>query len=139
MAERGFRLGSGQVFAIISALAVVAIVVLVRTAPPPSPGAASARRWSGGPRSPADSAAYLDSLDEAAERRVLRETMSLAEVAAGVEVPVDSLVAELRLPATTSQTVPLRAILLENHLTIKDVRDARRRVESRLGRTGGLR
>ena len=139
MAERGFRLGSWQVFAIISALAVVAIVVLVRTAPPPPPGAVSGVRHQGSPRNEADSAAYLDSLDEAAERRVLRETMTLAETAARVDLPADSLVAELRLPATTSLTVPLRGILLENRLTLKDVRDARRRVELRLGRTGGLR
>lgn len=137
MAERGFRLGSWQVFAIISALAVVAIVVLVRTAPPPSPGAASVLRHRSGPRSEVDSAAYLDSLDEVAERRMLRETMTLAEVAARAEIPVDSLVAELRLPATTSLTVPLRAILPENHVTMKDVRDARRRLELRLGIAAG--
>jgi hypothetical protein len=134
MAERGFRLGTWRTFAVLSVLAVVVIVLLVRTAPPPPPEAGSARRWSGGPRSEADSAAYLDSLDEAAERRMLRETMTLAEVAARVEIPVDSLVAELRLPATASPTVPLRAILLEHHLTMKDVRDARRRLEVRLGR-----
>ena len=139
MAERGFRLGSWQVFAIISVLAVVAIVVLVRTAPPPSPEARSGLRHPGGPRSEADSAAYLDSLDEAAERRVLRETMTLAEAAARVEIPADSLAAELRLPATTSLTVPLRAILLENHLTLQDVRDARRRLEVRLGKAAGRR
>jgi len=137
MAERGFRLGSWQVFAIISALAVVAIVVLVRTAPPPEAG--SARRWSGGPRSEADSLAYLDSLEEAAERRILRETMTLAEVAARAEIPADNLVAALRLPATTSLTVPLRAILLENHLTMKDVYDARRRLEGRLGKAADRR
>jgi len=134
MAERGFRLGSWQVFAIISALAVVAIVALVRTAPPPPPGAVPARHWTGGPRSAADSAAYLDSLFEAAERRMLDERLTLAEVAARADIPVDNLVAELRLPAGTSLTVPLRAILRENHLTLKDIRDARRRLEVRLGR-----
>ena len=128
MAERGFRLGSWQVFAIISALAVVAIVALVRTAPPSPPAAASARGRGG----PVDSSAINDSLEDYVEKRVIRETMSLAEVAARVEIPVDSLVAELRLPATISLTVPLRAILLENHLTVKDVRDARRRLEVRL-------
>jgi len=128
MVERGFRLSSWQVFAIISALAVVAIVVLVRTAPPPPPAAASARGRGG----PVDSSAINDSLEDYVEKRVIRETMSLAEVAARVEIPADSLVAELRLPATISLTVPLRAILLENHLTVKDVRDARRRLEVRL-------
>ena len=139
MAERGFRLSSWQVFAIISALAVVAVVVLVRTAPPPPPGAVSAVRHPGSPRNEADSALYLDSLDEAAERRMLRETMTLAEVASRIEIPADSLVAELRLPATTSQTVPLRGILTENHLTLKDVHDARLRVELRLGHAAGRR
>jgi hypothetical protein len=130
MSERGFRLSSWQTFAVICVLAVVVIVVLVRTAPP---GAASAHRWSGGPRSAADSVAYTDSLEDAAERRMLGETMTLAEVAARAEIPADSLVAELHLPATVSLTVPLRAILLENHLTLKDVRDARTRVGARLG------
>jgi hypothetical protein len=139
MAERGFRSGSWQVFAIISALAVVAIVLLIRTAPPPGPEATAGQRHPGGPRSEADSAAYLDSLDEAAERRMLRETMTLAEVASRAELPAEGLVAELRLPATTSLTVPLRGILLENHLTMTDVRDARRRLEARLGKAAGRR
>ena len=139
MAERGVRLGSWQVFAIISALAVVAIVVLVRTAPPPPPGSVSVVRHPGSPRNEADSALYLDSLDEAAERQMLRETMTLTEVASRFEIPADSLAAELRLPATTSLTVPLRGILLEHRLTLRDVRDARRKVELRLGRTGGRR
>jgi hypothetical protein len=65
---------------------------------------------------------------------MLRETMTLAEVAARAEIPVDSLAAELRLPATVSLTVPLRAMLVEHHLTMKDVRDARQRLEVRLGK-----
>jgi len=134
MAERGFRLGSWQMFAVITALAVVAIVVLVRTSPPPSPESGSGQRRPDGPRSEVDSAAYMDSLEGAAERRMLRETMTLAEVAARAEIPVDSLAAELRLPATVSRTVPLRAMLLEHHLTMKDVRDARQRLEVRLGK-----
>jgi hypothetical protein len=138
MAERGFRLGSWQAFAIISALAVVAMVVLVRTAPPPSPEARSGLRHPGGPRSEADSAAYLDSLEEAAERRVLRETMTLPEVAARAGIPVDSLAAELRLPATASLTIPLRAILTEYRLSLKDVHDARTRVQARLGSAANL-
>jgi hypothetical protein len=60
--------------------------------------------------------------------------MSLAEVAARAEIPVDSLAAELHLPATVSLTVPLRALLVEFHLTLEDVRDARSRVEGRMGR-----
>jgi len=126
------------VFAVISVLAVAAIVLLVRTAPPPLRGP---RRPATGRRSAlgGDSAAYLDSLDEAAEQRVLRESMSLAEVAARAKIPADSLAAELRLPITASLTFPLRAILLENHLTLKDVRDARRRVEVRLGAAAGRR
>jgi len=137
MSERGFRLSSWQTFALICVLAVVAIVVLVRTAPPPAPGAGSARRWSGGPRSAEDSAAYVDSLEAAAERQMLRETMTLAEVAARAEIPADSLVAELHLPSTVSLTSPLRAIMIEHHLTLQDVHDARRRLEVRLGNTAG--
>jgi hypothetical protein len=134
MVERVSPRGGWRVFAVLVVLAVGIIAVLVRTAPPPPPGADSARRWTGGPRSPADSAAYLDSLFEAAERRMLDETMTLTEVAARADIPVDNLVAELHLPATVSLTRPLRAILVEHHLTMKDVRDARRTVELRLGK-----
>jgi hypothetical protein len=134
MSERGFRLGTWQAFALVCVLAFVAVVALVRTAPPPSSAAGSGHRRPGEPRNAADSAAYLDSLDDVAERHVLRETMSLAEVAARAEIPVDSLAAELHLPATVSLTVPLRALLVEFHLTLEDVRDARSRVEGRMGR-----
>jgi hypothetical protein len=134
MAERGSGLGGWKTFAVIGVLAVAAVVVLVRTAPPPPDGAASTHRWSGGPRSPADSMAYLDSLDEAADRRVLKETMTLTEVAARDDIPVDSLAVQLHLPPTVSLTSPLRAILIEHHLTLKDVHDARTRVELQLGR-----
>lgn len=134
MAERGFRLGSWQVFAIISVLAVLAIVVLVRTAPPLPPGTGSvAHGRSAGPRSAADSAVYLDSLDEAAERDLIRATMSLAEVAARGNVPVDSLAAELQLPADVSVTESMRGFLAERQLTLRDVYDARMRVQRRLG------
>jgi hypothetical protein len=131
MSERGFRLGGWQALAVIGVLAVVVIAVLVRTAPPPAAGSAAAR---GGP---VDSVAIDDSLEEYVEQRIVRETMTLAEVASRADIPVDSLVAELRLPASTSLTVPLRAILLENHLSVKDIRDARRRVEARLRRAAG--
>ena len=136
MAERGFRLGTWQMFAVLSVLAVAGIIVLVRTAPT---GEVSARRWTGGPRSATDSLAYMDSLEDVAERRMLSETMSLAEVAARAEIPVDSLAAELHLPATVSVTSPLRAILIERRLTMQDIRDARRRLEARLRTATGLR
>jgi hypothetical protein len=135
MPERGFRLGTWQMFAVLSVLAVAVIIVLVRTAPP---GDASARRWSGGPRSSADSMAYVDSLFEAAERRALSETMTLAEVATRADIPADSLALELHLPATVSLTSPLRAILIEHHLTLQDVHDARQRLERRLGKPANL-
>jgi hypothetical protein len=133
MSGRGSRLGGWQTFAAIAVVALVAIAVLVRTAPPPPPGAESAHKWSGGPRSAADSAAYLDSLDEAAERRMLKETMTLTDVAARADIPVESLTSELHLPATVSPTSPLRGILTEHHLTLKDVHDARTRAQLRLG------
>ena len=136
MAERGFRLGTWQMFAVLSVLAVAVIIVLVRTAPT---GEVSARRWTGGPRSATDSLAYMDSLEDAAERRMLSETMSLAEVASRADIPVDSLAAELHLPATVSLTSPLRAILIEHHVTLQDIRDARRRLEARLRTATGLR
>ena len=134
MSERGSRRSGWQAFAGLGALAVVIIAVLVRTAPPPLPGADSARRWSGGPRSSADSAAYMDSLFDAAERRMIEPTMTLTEVAARADISVDSLAAQLHLPATVSLTSPLRGILIQHHLTLRDVRDARMRVELQTGR-----
>jgi hypothetical protein len=139
MSERGSRWSGWPAFAVLGVLAVVVIAVLVLTAPPPPPGADLARRWSGGPRSPADSAAYLDSLFDAAERRTIEATMTLAEVAARADIPVDSLAAQLHLPATVSLTSPLRAILIQHGLTLQDVREARRRVELQLGLTAGRR
>lgn len=133
MAERGLRLGHWQVFAIVSVLAVAAIVVLVRTAPPLPPGAAATL----GRDVPVDSAAINDSIENYVEQRIIRETMTLAEVAARADIPADSLVAELRLPATVSLTSPLRAILIEHHLTSRDIYDARKRLEARLGKAPG--
>jgi hypothetical protein len=133
MAERGFRLGGWQGFAALSVLAGAVVALLILTAPPPPPDARSGQRRPGEPRSEADSVAYLDSLEDAAERSLLRETMSLVEVASRAAVPVDSLAAELRLPATVSRTDPLRALLPAYHLTLQDVRDARRRVQRRMG------
>jgi hypothetical protein len=134
MAERGWRMSSWQAFGVITVLAVAAVAALVLTAPPPPPGAPSGQGRPAGPRNSADSAAYVDSLFEAAERRMLDETMTLAQVASRADIPVDDLVAELHLPATISLTSPLRAILIEHRLTMKDVRDARRTVELRLGK-----
>lgn len=137
MSERGFRLGTGQAFAVISVLAVVVIIVLVRTAPPPAPGTGFGQRTPGGPVTAVDSVAINDSLEAAAERHVLRETMSLTAVAAGAEIPVESLAAELQLPATISRTDALRSFLSQRHLTLKDVYDARKRLEARLGSAVG--
>ena len=138
MAERGFRLGNWQMFAVISVLAVVVIILLIRTAAPPGPEAGSGQLRPGAPRNAVDSVAYLDSLEAAAGKNVLRETMSLAEVAARAEIPLESLVAELRLPATNSRIDALRSFLGQQHLTLKDVHDARRRLAVRLGKAANL-
>lgn len=124
MSDRKSRGGPWLAFAIILVLAAVAIVWLVRTGEP-GPGTLSGRP---GRMTAADSVAYMDSLEEAAERSVVRETMSLAEVASRGGVSVDRLVVELGLPGTVSRTAPLRGLMLVHRFSVRDVIDARARV-----------
>ena len=124
MEQQGFRYGRWLAFAIITALAALTIVWLVRTGEPGA-GTGSGRP---GPMTAADSVALDDSLLEAAERSVVRNTMTLAEVAERGGVSVDRLVTELGLPDSVSRTVPLRGLMAQYHFTVRDVIDARVRV-----------
>lgn len=125
MSERGFRLGSWQAFVVVSVFVVAGIAFIVRSAPEHDGG--SARR-----AAPAAAAAVSDdSLEEFAERELIRASMSLAEVARRGGVPVESLVTELGLPATVSRTDPLRTVMREHHITLQNVVEARRRVRQR--------
>lgn len=124
MVEGKSRLGLWPAFVLITVLAAVAIVWLVRTGET-GPGTGSGRP---GPMTAADSVAREDSLEEAAERSIVRNTMTLAEVASRVNVSVDRLVAELGLPDTVSRTVPLLGLMARYRFTVRDVIDARVRV-----------
>jgi hypothetical protein len=128
MPDQRSRVRPWLTFAVLIVLAAVAIVWIVRTGEP-GPGTGSGRA---GSMTAADSVALNDSLEEAAERTLVRETMSLAEVASRGGVPVDSLVAELLLPDTVSRTVALRGLMRAYRFTVRDVIAARQRVRQRL-------
>lgn len=125
MSERGFRLGSWQAFVVVAVFVVAGIVFIIRSAPEHDGG--SARRAA----PPAAAPVSDDSLEAAAEREVIRASMSLAVVANRGGVPVESLITELRLPSTVSRTDPLRLVMREQHITLREVFQARRRIQQR--------
>lgn len=125
MSERGFRLGSWQAFVVVAVFVVAGIAFIIRSAPEHDGG--SARRAA----PPAAAPVSDDSLEEAAEREVIRESMSLAVVANRGGIPVESLITELRLPSTVSRTDSLRFVMREHHITLQNVVEARRRVRQR--------
>ena len=125
MSEQGFRLGSWQAFVVVCVFVIAGIVFIIRSAPEHDGGSAR-------PETPAAAAAISDdSIEAAAERELIRATMSLAEVSFRGGDPVERLITELRLPPTVSRTDPLRMVMREHHITLENVFEARRRVQQR--------
>lgn len=128
MGNGGFRLGGRQAVAVVAVLLIAVVLWFVswrsRTATPVGQGAVrdsaaalmpapGARLLVGGPDSTACSTP---------EGTVIRDTMTLEQVARVSGVPVAYLARQLRLPADVSRTEPLRRLRAAHGFTMEDVR-----------------